>query len=163
MGQYKDIDFGHQNRGCAQCGSTNWQSLEVAYDQSVRQTEGGYRSVSKFGESIAPPEKRSLIGGPLFTAIGLGGATLLFLPVILDRSPKRGWILAPLMEAHAYTPAIAVGVTVFVAKVIAAVRYNGLHWPAKHETWRRSRICRRCGHRSNPSGRQSVIQQEERR
>ncbi len=152
-----------QYTGCTQCGSSNWQSLEVAYHQSVRQTEGGYRSVSKFGESITPPQKRSLISGPLFTAAGLGSATLLFLPAILERSPQRGSILAPLVEAHAYTPAIAVGVTVFVAKVIAAVRYNGLHWPAKYENWRRSRICRRCGHRSNPSGRQSVIHQEQRR
>lgn len=163
MGQYKDIDFSHQNRVCAQCGSTNWQSLEVAYDQSVRQTEGGYRSVSKFGESIAPPEKRSIIGGPLFTAVGLASATLLFLPIILERSPQRESILVHVMEAHAYTPAVAVGVIVFVVKAIAAVRYNGLHWPAKYENWRHDRICRRCGHRSNPSGRQSVIQQEERR
>lgn len=163
MGQYKDIDFSHQNRGCAHCGSTNWQSLEIAYDQSVRQTEGGYRSVSKFGESIAPPEKRSIVAGPLFTAVSLGSATLLFLPTILELGPQRGPILAPVMEAHPFTPAIAVGLIVFVVRALAAVRYNGLHWPAKYENWRHDRICRRCGHRSSPSGGQSVVQQEEHR
>ncbi len=79
---------------CDRCGSSNWQGVKIAFNQSVRRTTGGYESVSRFGESIAPPPKRSLFSGPLFSATGLSCGTLLFLPAIRENDLSSAFLPA---------------------------------------------------------------------
>ncbi len=151
MAKNHPTDFTYHTPKCPRCGSTNWQTQELAYGQSVRQTEGGYRSISQFGESIAPPERRSLIAGPLASAAGLGGGTLLFLPTLMGKQLVDEGLSTPIFEPQVYVPALVVGATVFAVGFFAAIRYNALQWPSKYADWQNVRICRRCGCKSTAS------------
>ena len=137
---------------CDRCGSSNWQGVKIAFNQSVRRTTGGYESVSRFGESIAPPPKRSLFSGPLFSATGLSCGTLLFLPAIRENDLSSAFMPARIMEPFSFKFALLVGAVVFFVQFAAAVRYNAIYWPAKHTEWSGGRVCRSCGHRFRPSG-----------
>lgn len=136
---------------CERCNSSDWQSLELAHSQSVRETEGGYRSISILGESIAPPERRSLLSSPAFSAAGLGSGTLLFLPLLTGKQPAEEWLSTPLFEPHVYVPALVVAAIVFATKLFNAIRYNTVQWPSRYLEWQSTRICRKCGHISTAS------------
>ena len=136
-----------QYTGCTQCGSSNWQSIELAYSQSARVSESGYQTISKFGQSIAPPEQRSLFGAPLFTATGLGGGVFVFLPLLVAEQQNSAHAAFSLFDSRIYVPAVLVAVIAFLAHLLVNVRYNTSQWPAKYTKWQQYRVCRSCGHR----------------
>jgi len=136
-----------QYTGCTQCGSSNWQSIELAYSQSARVSESGYQTISKFGQSIAPPEQRSLFGAPLFTAAGLGGGAFVFLPLLLAEQHNSTHGAVSPFQSELYVPAFLVAVIAFLVHFLVNARYNTIQWPAKYAKWQQYRVCRSCGHR----------------
>ena len=133
---------------CTQCGSSNWQSVELAHSQSTRISESGYQTVSKFCQSLAPPEQRSIFGAPLFSAAGLSSGTLVFLPVLLTEQHGSLHAAESMFDSQIYGPAFLVAVIAFLIHLMVNVRYNISLWPAKYAKWQGCRVCRRCGHRS---------------
>ena len=140
-----------QYTGCTKCGSSNWQSIELAYSQSARISETGYQTISRFGQSLAPPEQRSLFGAPLFTAAGLGGGAFVFLPFLLAKQHNSTHTAFSLFESEIYVPAFSVAVVAFLVHLLVNFRYNFSQWPTKYAKWLQYRVCRTCGHRFSPS------------
>jgi len=141
------------SRQCPRCGSGNWQTVELAYNQAVRRTTGGYESVSRFAESIAPPRRRSEVGVPLLTALGLGSATWLFLPLIPFGVPVDAGSITSALSTQGWVPAVAVGVLAFAVHAGRNIAYNADYWERHYRKWRRERVCRSCGHRFDEPGR----------
>ena len=97
----------HRRNGrCNKCGSSNIQSIEMAYIQGVRHSESGYTSISKFSERIAPPEEKSLLAEPMFTAIGLAGATFLLSTLFGEHLPFPNPVSARSNGQNEHYPAL---------------------------------------------------------
>ncbi len=136
---------------CDRCGSSNWQSIELAYMQSARVSETGYETVSKFGQSIAPPEPRSTIAAPLFTAVGVGSGTLIFLPALLGDTLELTHAVSAIFDSRVYIPAALIGISAFIVHLLANLAYNAKDWSDNYGQWQRQRVCRSCGHQSSDS------------
>lgn len=135
----------HANR-CARCGSSNWQSIELAYMQSARVSETGYETVSKFGQSIAPPEPRSTLGSPFFTAVGVASGALIFLPVVLRDTLELSHAVSAIFDSRVYIPAVLIGIAAFFVQLFANLAYNTKIWAKEYGEWQQQRVCRACGH-----------------
>lgn len=135
----------HTNR-CDQCHSPNLQSVELAHMQSVRVSETGYESVSRFGQSIAPPEPRSTFGGPLFTAVGIASGALIFLPALLGDTLGLTHAASAIFDSRIYIPAALIGAAAFVVHLFANLTYNAKVWANEYGEWKEQKVCRSCGH-----------------
>ena len=140
-----------QNKACRKCGSKNWQSVEVAYLQSVRTTDRGNQSVSSFGASIAPPQPRSTVGGPLWTAFGLFCGGLIFIPYFADRNIASPSAAAAMLSPAVYVPALIIAVVAFFLHLGSALSYNAGHWQKDYRKWQSRFVCRTCGYTSPSS------------
>jgi len=137
--------FGHR---CDSCGSRDIQFLPVAYAQSIRHTDSGYESISEFGKSIAPPRERSIIGGPLIEALGLGSAALLGLPFIFALLPIGSLERTTFLDKAVYFPALIIFFLAFFRRVAAAIEFNTVTRKPDVDRWRKTIVCRRCWHRA---------------
>ena len=136
---------------CPRCGSNNTQTFEIAYLQSVRDSDSGYVSVSKLGKSIAPPEPRSVVGAALFTGAGLGSGAMLLLSSIL--SPSEGWpdLQVTLLDWRILLPSLLIALAAALIQAAANSVYNDSVWAPRYDAWRAKRLCRSCGRRFRPS------------
>jgi len=136
---------------CDRCGSSNWQSIELAYLQSARVSETGYETISKFGQSIAPPEPRSTFGSPLFTGIGVGSGALIFLPLLLRDALELSHAVSAMFDSRVFIPAALIGIAAFLVHLLANLAYNAKDWADEYGRWQQQSVCRSCGHQSSDS------------
>lgn len=132
---------------CPKCYSHNTQSVSVAYGQSIRIGETGYRSVSEFGRELEPPQGRSEFGIPLVVAVNVFGLAVLSLPDMLAVT-GISWLMG--LKISSWLNLVASGaIAILVGVRVASSAF--LHNMTKHRTemrsWRRGVVCRRCGHR----------------
>ena len=126
---------------CPRCASHKWQSLRLAHQQAVRTAESGYETVSKLGERVAPPERRSLIIGPLVTGLWLASGAWLALMFLLPDSWNSDTWFNP-GRLLIVVAAFLIGGAVQLA---LSLRFNAREWPRLAKIWRAARVCRRCG------------------
>lgn len=131
---------------CPRCGSQDCQTCEVAFSHAHRRTEGGYQSISAFGESVAPPQKRSTFWAPLGIGVGVGCTTLFVASAIFSQDATLGSVLSGASDSRAVWTALAIGFVSFVAIALRAAAWNETPWRDLHGAWRRGAVCRRCGH-----------------
>ena len=140
-----------QQQACPKCGSRHGQPIEFAYSQSVRISDNAHRTISEYGMTIAPPEKRSLLAGPLFVGIGLFSGALLG----IDKYAQRKGQLQPgdhgLFSPEVYEPALLVGVLGFTVRFLRNAVYNATEWTDMYKQWREQRVCRACGNTYVPN------------
>lgn len=130
---------------CEKCGSNNWQAIEFAYAQSVRQSESGFVTRSLFSQSISPPERRSTFSSPLFSGFVFGNLTLVFLPLLQCDTENCITSLLRMFDADIYIPALVVSTIVFAVQAVRASTYNATKWAKDYLDWLEQRVCRRCG------------------
>jgi len=132
------------SNNCPKCGSHNWQAIETAYQQSVRKNERGYESRSLFAETIAPPERRSTVGSPMFTFIGLFCGAIVILPEFLPGPIDTPHLMLRMYDPEVYIPALVIGLVAAFIQGVAAVSYNSITWAAEYRKWQDNRVCRNC-------------------
>jgi len=144
-----DTPMNHrQNRlsiKCPNCGSNNTQTIETAYAQSVRRSNG-YVSISEFGDSISPPEPQSTFLAPLAYAFGSTFISLPVLPKIDDLIDLPLITGSPPINSGNFMIAMGIGALVFVINRRSAVSYNAFVFRKLFTAWRRQSVCRRCSH-----------------
>ena len=131
---------------CPRCGSRDCQTREVAFSHSHRRTEGGHQSISAFGESVAPPQKRSVFWSPIGIGIGVGCTTLFVASALLGQDVSLDAVLARVSDSRALWTGLVTGALTFVAIALRAAAWNETSWRGLHAAWRRGSVCRRCGH-----------------
>ena len=137
----------HRRNGrCNKCGSSNIQGIEMAYIQGVRHSESGYTSISEFSERIAPPEEKSLLAEPMFTAIGLAGATFLLSTLFGEHLPFLNPVSTDPMGKISIILPLIVAIVAFFWKLVAVIKHNVTIDAEAYERWRCQTVCRRCGH-----------------
>ena len=140
-----------QQPACPQCGSRHGQPIEFAYSQSVRISDNAHRTVSEYGMTIAPPEKRSLLAGPLFVACGLFSCALLGMNEYVHRKGQLRPGDYSLFSPEVYEPALLVGVLAFIARCLRNAIYNATEWADAYAQWHEQRVCRTCGNTYVPN------------
>jgi len=132
------------SNSCPKCGSHNWQAIETAYRQSVRKNERGYESRSLFAETIAPPERRSTVGSPVFTLIGLFCGGIVIFPEFLPAPAETPHVVLHIYDPEVYIPAFVIGLVAAFVQGVAAVSYNANTWATEYAKWQNNRVCRNC-------------------
>lgn len=130
---------------CPQCGSNNTQTIETAYTQSVRRSNG-YVSISEFGDSISPPEQQSTFPVPLAYAFGSTFISLPVLPKIDDLIDLPLITGSPPINSGNFMIALVIGALAFVVNRRSAVSNNAFIFQELLAAWRRQSVCRRCSH-----------------
>lgn len=132
---------------CPKCRSAATQSVEVAYARSVRTGTSGHETISRFGESIAPPPKKDETFSPFLAVCGTTLAGMVSFPDLL---PRFGFSSFAGLSAFSW-PVVAVssvaGLLVGIVLATRAINFNVLVRPRLLEEWARGAICSRCGHR----------------
>jgi len=137
---------------CPQCGSNNTQTIETAYAQSVRRSNG-YVSISEFGDSISPPEQRSTFLAPLAHAFGSTFISVVVLPKVDDLIDLPLITGSPPINIENFMVALCIGALIFVMSRHSAAGYNAFVFRKLITAWRRQSVCRRCSHVYRPGER----------
>ena len=141
----------YRNDNCPKCGSRNWQSIQTAYEQSVRITEGGRKSRSLFSDSISPPEPRSTTGGPFFSGFGMACGTLIFFPTLMREYFGYADYPNSFFDSKVYVVALLVGAATWFIHLVSATTYNTTTWSKDYNHWQGLKVCRNCGHKYRES------------
>lgn len=126
---------------------------DVAFAQAHRRTAGGYESVSEFGQSVAPPERRSVFWGPLLIAVGAGCTGMFVRAYFIGDTPGLESSLRFLFDTAALRWGLGVGTLALVIRSATALAHNQVVWTEQYKKWKAGAVCRRCGHqyRVSPS------------
>ncbi len=146
--QYTGSDI--QPDQCRKCSSRNFQSIEMAYLQSVRTTQRGNESISKFGQSISPPEPRSTVSSPSWTGFAIFCGGLIFIPRFGDDVSAMPFSPNGLFSPSVYIPAMVFGFVAFIVHLSSALNYNERHWAKEYLDWQSRFVCRTCGYQTSP-------------
>lgn len=131
---------------CPRCGSSNTQSVPLAFSQSFRIGQTGHTTNSQLGQRLAPPASRDEHFIPCLVASVTAGASMFLMPDLLDRldiAAVQGlssfsWQVVVLSFVLAWVGGLAVAAP--------AVIYNLTTLRELTREWERKGICRRCGH-----------------
>ncbi len=133
------------NYRCPRCGSHSGQSVALAHAQSVRVGHSGLETISRFGESIAPPPERDEKLVPGVVACFAAGISLFKSPDLLHATGLPFFAnLSPFSWKVALVSCVF-GWTVGLLIAIPRVRYNVHELPALLRDWESQMLCRRCG------------------
>jgi hypothetical protein len=141
---------------CPECGSDNWQRVDVAYDLGTSDQSGtavlaggaglnvgamSGTSRTRFAQSIAPPPKRSAGRSALWSIVGFLAA-FLGIAMMTMRSPVDAdtFNLGPLILICGL---LIVGIWIW--KYFQADMFNKMVRPKLIEKWRRKFVCLKCG------------------
>jgi hypothetical protein len=142
---------------CPDCGSDDWQRIELAYNAgtscitgSAVLAGGGGLSAgllsgttrTRFAESIAPPAKYSVDGVQMLGVIGLAGSIggPAIMSIFQHESDNDLFQIGKVL--------LIAGLCVVVPAIIAGIvisSYNSRKWPRLFAEWRRHYVCLRCG------------------
>ena len=132
---------------CPDCGSHNTQAVEVAYSQSVRTGYNGYQTISAYGETLSPPEPRSVFLVPLGVAAWVWVLIAVVLPAITNQAiPHMSDTFLPLAKGPVIA-GLGTGIVFGLMTIVSAVAHNRSAFEADLDDWLNEAICKRCGHR----------------
>jgi hypothetical protein len=113
----------------------------------VRTGTSGHETISRFGETIAPPPEKDETFRPFLVVCGTTLAGMVWLP---DLVPHIGFSGFSELSSFSWPTVAVSGATGLVVGVLFAARaifYNVFERPSLMEEWARGTICGRCGHR----------------
>ena len=141
---------------CPDCGSDNWQRIELAYMAGTSGhtgmalfTGGGGMDVgilsgtsrTQFADSIAPPMKRTAGLGQFFGVIG--GISFSVGGVVMAAKPDNALDQIPFGEIALVAGVVLIGIFLLFAR--NSHLYNKNKWPLLFDEWRRHFVCLKCG------------------
>ena len=138
---------------CPRCGSSDSQMRDVAFAQAHRRTDGGYQSISEFGQSVAPPQREPVFWGPFLIGVGAGCTAMFVRAYLIAETPGLESSLRHLFDPTALRWGLAAGLLAFVIRSATAIAHNQVVWTEQYKKWKTGAVCRRCGHqyRVSPS------------
>ena len=132
------------NLSCPDCGSNYTQSISIAYARSVRTSDSGYKSISDYGKSIAPPQERDEKVRPTVVAFFTAAVCLLLLADLLDQTGIPAISNLSTFSWPVILGSCAIGWIVGLLDALPAIRYNVEVWPGLCEEWAEKMVCNRC-------------------
>ncbi len=132
---------------CPRCKSGYTQSVEMAYSQSIRTGDTGYRSISEFGKTLEPPTPRSALGAFVVVAVLVTYASLFLLPLLSELTEIKWLSGMSLFDWPVVVVSIVLGLIAGYRSAVSALVHNELVHRGEMRDWARDVICRRCGHR----------------
>ena len=122
---------------CPTCHSSNTQNIKIAYSHAQRENERGYKTISKFGENLNPPQPADPIHYGGVAAI-LWGATWFF-GLWYVESIEYVFQLKTLLWL------VLTSAFVFLLGIVRALTYNFRTYYGQEREWSKQYVCRRCG------------------
>lgn len=129
---------------CPRCGSGSTQTVELAHARSVRTGTSG-ETISRFGESIAPPPAKDETFVPYLAVCGTMIAGMIWIPDLLPRLGFSSFAGLSPFSRQVLLVSAALGLLVGLTLATRAIKFNVFVRPHLLEEWARGAICNRCG------------------
>lgn len=133
------------NMTCNACGSHSTQTVPTAYSKAFRSSDWT-TNVSLFGQSIAPPEPRSTLLGPL-------GIALIAFVTVAGAVPTIGELTGlEILQADSPTTrkaanwGLGAAIVMFLVRSAIARFHNLVRYPDLISQWENQIVCHRCSH-----------------
>jgi hypothetical protein len=132
---------------CPHCQSRHVRSFAVVFNQNLR--VGRFLTTNALGLKCAPPRRRPLVpwitACLLLTPVGVVAIVLGRVVAEARPTPAVTTLTHLFWRGFPCTLAPAVLLLAWLAWIAAAVRYNRVEYPVRHEAWRHRWLCMDCG------------------
>ena len=135
------------NHSCERCGSHNTQPVPLAYSQTVRVGYSGRETVSRYGQDLAPPERKDDLFLPSIVACTVTAAVVFTGPAVCGMLGFTCFSDTAIFDLKRIAIGIPLGWAVGLALAIPAIKFNSWKLPALLARWEAEVVCKRCGHR----------------
>ena len=130
---------------CPKCGSHSTQTVPTAFSKSFRSSNWS-NNVSLFGQSISPPEPRSIFLGPLGMALITFVAVIGAVPTIGDLTGLEILQADSPTTRKAANWGLGAAIVMFLVRSATAKFHNLARYPDLLRQWENQVVCHRCSH-----------------